>query len=141
MRPISQHGNPHRKSAESLSVFRIRPEHGTVCDGGAALCGPVSAASSAVLLLQHNEPVREIETAVPETGKETGASQRVEEKGQAAAKPGLSLPALLPFLCLLILCLLVVFRIVPYVPVLICVAAAVLVINKRLFLSWITACF
>ena len=89
----------------------------------------------AVLLLQHNEPVREIETAVPETGKETGASQRVEEKGQAAAKPGLSLPALLPFLCLLILCLLVVFRIVPYVPVLICVAAAVLVINKRLFLS------
>ena len=89
----------------------------------------------AVLLLQHNEPVREIETAVPETGKETGASQRVEENGQAAAKPGLSLPALLPFLCLLILCLLVVFRIVPYVPVLICVAAAVLVINKRLFLS------
>ena len=33
----------------------------------------------AVLLLQHNEPVREIETAVPETGKETGASQRVEK--------------------------------------------------------------
>ncbi len=45
------------------------------------------------------------------------------------------LASLLPFLVLLFLCLLVVFRVLPYVPVLICVAAAVLFLNRRLFRS------
>ena len=40
-----------------------------------------------------------------------------------------------PFLLLMILCLLVVFRVLPYQPVLLCVAAAVLVINRRLYRS------
>lgn len=41
----------------------------------------------------------------------------------------------LPFLLLLILCLLVVFRVLPFEPALICVMAAVLVINRKLYLS------
>ena len=45
------------------------------------------------------------------------------------------LASLLPFLVLLFLCLLVVFRVLPYVPVLICVAAAVLFLNRKLFRS------
>ena len=36
---------------------------------------------------------------------------------------------------LLALCLLVVFRILPYVPVLLCVAAVIFVVNRRLYLS------
>lgn len=40
-----------------------------------------------------------------------------------------------PFLLLLVLCLLVVFRIIPFQPVLICIIFAVLLINRRLFLS------
>ena len=43
------------------------------------------------------------------------------------------LPSLLPFLALLFLCLLVVLRILPCAPVLVCVAAAVLIINRKLF--------
>lgn len=40
-----------------------------------------------------------------------------------------------PLLILLILCLLVVFRILPYQPVLICVILVILVINRKLYLS------
>lgn len=40
-----------------------------------------------------------------------------------------------PFLALFFLCLLVVFRILPYQPVLICVAASVCFINRKLYLS------
>lgn len=40
-----------------------------------------------------------------------------------------------PFLILLVLCLLVVFRILPYQPVFVCVAAVVLAVNRRLYLS------
>lgn len=40
-----------------------------------------------------------------------------------------------PFLLLLALCLLVVFRVLPFEPVLVCVMIVVLVINRRLYLS------
>ena len=42
---------------------------------------------------------------------------------------------LAPFVLLLVLCLLVVFRVLPYVPVLICVIAVVFFIDRRLYLS------
>ena len=42
---------------------------------------------------------------------------------------------MLPFLILLVLCLLVVFRALPYQPVLICVMCVVLVVNRKLYLS------
>ena len=42
---------------------------------------------------------------------------------------------ILPFLVLLLLCLLVVFRVLPYIPVLLCVAVAVAVLNRRLYLE------
>ena len=45
------------------------------------------------------------------------------------------LSALAPYLLLLALCLLVVFRVVGFVPVLLCVAAVVLAVNRRLFRS------
>lgn len=45
------------------------------------------------------------------------------------------LAGILPFLILLVLCLLVVFRIIPYIPVLICVAVAIFVIDRRLYLE------
>ena len=64
----------------------------------------------AVLLLQRDEPLGE---------------ERPEEEGEAAP-----LSALAPYLLLLALCLLVVF-----VPVLLCVAAVVLAVNRRLFRS------
>lgn len=41
----------------------------------------------------------------------------------------------LPFLGLLALCLLVVFRILPYQPVLICVMAVILLLKRNLYLS------
>lgn len=48
---------------------------------------------------------------------------------------GRPLSALAPYLLLLALCLLVVFRVVGFVPVLLCVAAVVLAVNRRLFRS------
>lgn len=51
----------------------------------------------------------------------------------AADRPPLS--AMAPFLALLVLCLLVVFRVLPYAPVLVIVAAAVLAVDRRLFRS------
>ena len=42
---------------------------------------------------------------------------------------------MLSFLILLVLCLLVVFRVLPYQPVLICVMCVVLVVNRKLYLS------
>lgn len=40
-----------------------------------------------------------------------------------------------PFLLLLLLCLLVVFRVLPYIPVLLCVAVAMVALNRRLYLA------
>ncbi len=70
----------------------------------------------AVLLLQRNEPLP--------------ASVSVSPVNEAHL-----FPALLPFLFLLVLCLLVVFRVISYVPALIGVTAVVLVVNRKLFRS------
>ena len=71
----------------------------------------------AALLLQPNEAIQE-----------TTSVDRTETSSPL-------LPALIPFLFLLLLCLLVVFRVVPYAPALLCVAAVVLVVNRHLFRS------
>ena len=70
----------------------------------------------AVLLLQRNEPL--------------SASVSVSQVSKTRL-----FPALLPFLFLLILCLLVVFRVISYGPALIGVTVVVLVVNRRLFRS------
>ena len=70
----------------------------------------------AVIFMEKNETLQE--TAVK------------EQENRAV---GELLPKLLPFSMLLLLCLLVVFRVIPYGPVLVCVAAAVLVLNRKLF--------
>ena len=67
----------------------------------------------AVLLLQRDEPLGE---------------ERPEEEGEAAP-----LSALAPYLLLLALCLLVVFRVVGYLPVLVCVALVTLLVDRRLY--------
>lgn len=46
-----------------------------------------------------------------------------------------SYAGIVPYLLLLLLCLLVVFRILPYLPVLVIVAVAVLIVNRRLYLE------
>lgn len=73
----------------------------------------------AVLLIQKNEPL----------------ADTAEEISQTKEPEGKRMTAVLPYLCLLLLCLLVVFRILPFLPVLICVGAAVLFINRRLYAS------
>ncbi len=94
-----------------------------------------------VLLLQHNEPIRRIGPQNRQAGRKkadllperTAESDRAEEPD--AEKGKRLFPAMIPFLCLLILCLLVVLRVIPYGPVLVCVAVSVLLINRRLFRS------
>ena len=61
------------------------------------------------------------------------ALENISVKEQREVRIGKALPQLLAFAGLLLLCLLVVFRIFPYIPVLICVAGAVLTVNRRLF--------
>lgn len=73
----------------------------------------------AVLLIQKNEPLTEAAGSIA-VKKET---------------EGKLFTSVLPYLILLLLCLLVVFRILPFLPVLICVGGAVLFINKRLYAS------
>ena len=68
---------------------------------------------AAALLFQKEEPVREF------------ASQAPGEK--------LPLPPLLAMLFCLALCLLVVFRVVGYLPVLVCVALVTLLVDRRLY--------
>ena len=68
---------------------------------------------AAALLFQKDEPVREF------------ASQAPGEK--------LPLPPLLAMLFCLALCLLVVFRVVGYLPVLVCVALVTLLVDRRLY--------
>lgn len=45
------------------------------------------------------------------------------------------LTGILPYFVLLILCLLVVFRVLPYIPVLICVAVVIFIVDRRLYLE------
>lgn len=59
----------------------------------------------------------------------------VEEKQEKERKAGRLLWRTAPFLFLLLLCLLVVFRILPYQPVLICVIVVILIIDRKLYLS------
>ena len=73
----------------------------------------------AVLLVQRDEPLRGSGAL---EGEETPAAKRL-------------LASLAPFLLLLALCLLVVVRVLSYLPVLLCVAAVVLVVNRKLFRS------
>lgn len=81
----------------------------------------------AAVLAGKDEPLMEVEMEKktekhPEkTEKESGRRKLVME--------------ILPFLVLLLLCLLVVFRMLPYIPVLLCVAVAVAVLNRRLYLE------
>ena len=62
-------------------------------------------------------------------------SVKDESGKRAEKKAGRVLGQAVPLLILLILCLLVVFRILPYQPVLICVILVILVINRKLYLS------
>ena len=62
-------------------------------------------------------------------------SVKDEQEKRAEKKAGRVLGQAMPLLILLILCLLVVFRILPYQPVLICVILVILVINRKLYLS------
>lgn len=73
---------------------------------------------TAVIIAEKDEPLLEIVVTEP-----------VE-----SPKAGL-LRSAIPFFALLILCLLVVFRLLPYQPVLICVMAAVLLLKRKLYLS------
>ncbi|MDN0045014.1 SLC13 family permease [Mediterraneibacter glycyrrhizinilyticus] len=62
-------------------------------------------------------------------------SVKDEQEKRAEKKAGRVLGQAMPLLILLILCLLVVFRILPYQPVLICVILVILVIKRKLYLS------
>ncbi len=73
----------------------------------------------AVLLIQKNEPLAE----------------STEGIGGESQPDGKLFASVLPYLILLLLCLLVVFRILPFLPVLICVGAGILFINKKLYAS------
>ena len=61
------------------------------------------------------------------------ALKSIAVKEQKEVQIGKNLSQLFAFAALLLLCLLAVFRVFPYIPVLICVAAAVLAVNRRLF--------
>lgn len=81
------------------------------------------AGLSLVLLLTavatgKDEPLMEVDT---------GISSKIDRKKMFLD--------ILPFLFLLLLCLLVVFRILPYIPVLLCVAAAIILLDRRLYLE------
>ncbi len=73
---------------------------------------------AAVIVAEKDEPLLEVVVA-----------EAVE-----SPKAGL-LQSSIPFFGLLILCLLVVFRVLPYQPVLVCVMAAVLLLKRKLYLS------
>lgn len=69
----------------------------------------------------------------------TGRNELLPEEGQenetANGLGSETIRKMLPFLALLILCLLVVFRILPYLPVLLCVAVVIFIVDRRLFFS------
>ena len=72
----------------------------------------------AAVLIQRDEPLLDV----------AGGEENEVQKGKIFRK-------MIPFLFLLMLCLLVVFRVLPYQPVLICVICVVLVVNRKLYLS------
>ncbi len=81
----------------------------------------------AAVLAGKDEPLMEVEME-----KKTEKHTEKTEKGSGRRKLVMEI---LPFLVLLLLCLLVVFRVLPYIPVLLCVAVAVVVLNRRLYLE------
>lgn len=81
----------------------------------------------AAVLAGKDEPLMEVEME-----KKTKKHTEKTEKGSGRGKLVMEI---LPFLVLLLLCLLVVFRVLPYIPVLLCVAVAVAVLNRRLYLE------
>ena len=70
--------------------------------------------------------------AVLAFGKDEPLSGEVMEEQKEGGEGKLWI-SLLPFLALFVLCLLVVFRVLSYVPVLIVVAAAIFLVNRQLF--------
>ena len=72
----------------------------------------------AAVLVGRDEPLVEVEMG--------------EKDGTDARKMAVDIA---PFLVLLLLCLLVVFRVLPYIPVLLCVAVAMVALNRRLYLE------
>lgn len=72
----------------------------------------------AAVLVRRDEPLVEVEMG--------------EKDGTDARKMAVDIA---PFLVLLLLCLLVVFRVLPYIPVLLCVAVAMVALNRRLYLE------
>lgn len=73
-------------------------------------------------------------TAVIIAAKDEPLLEIVVTEPAESPKAGL-LRSAIPFFALLLLCLLVVFRLLPYQPVLICVMAAVLLLKRKLYLS------
>ena len=72
----------------------------------------------AAVFVEKDEPLLDIEVKE----KTPGAGMKIFRRA-------------IPFAVLLILCLLVVFRILPYQPVLICVIVVILAVNRKLYLS------
>ena len=81
----------------------------------------------AAVLAGKDEPLMEVEME-KKTEKHTEKTEKESGRGKLVIE-------ILPFLVLLLLCLLVVFRVLPYIPVLLCVAVAVAVLNRRLYLE------
>lgn len=81
----------------------------------------------AAVLAGKDEPLMEVEME-KKTKKHTEKTEKESGRGKLVME-------ILPFLVLLLLCLLVVFRVLPYIPVLLCVAVAVAVLNRRLYLE------
>lgn len=81
----------------------------------------------AAVLAGKDEPLMEVEME-KKTEKHTEKTEKESGRGKLVME-------ILPFLVLLLLCLLVVFRVLPYIPVLLCVAVAVAVLNRRLYLE------
>ena len=81
----------------------------------------------AAVLAGKDEPLMEVEME-KKTEKHTEKTEKESGRDKLVIE-------ILPFLVLLLLCLLVVFRVLPYIPVLLCVAVAVVVLNRRLYLE------
>lgn len=111
-------GNPQNLYLYSVSKLTTGQFAGAVLPyAGLSLLLLVAAAFAG-----RDEPLMEVEL-----GKRTE-----KESGRAGKRLA---GDILPFLLLLVLCLLVVFRMLPYLPVLFCVAVAVMLLDLRLYLE------
>lgn len=111
-------GNPQNLYLYSVSKLTAGQFAGAVLPyAGLSLLLLVAAAFAG-----RDEPLMEVEL-----GKRTE-----KESGRAGKRLA---GDILPFLLLLVLCLLVVFRMLPYLPVLFCVAVVVMLLDLRLYLE------